>query len=390
VKLADDPSFNLRWRTAEVLGRYPASKEAREALFALVEGASGVVRNMAALKLSGQLKTETRWLGPEALRLYRGLRSMFTQYGSKCKLDDADWGWRCIGEALARMGPRGRETLQECLAQTEDPLLAERAWDVLHVKLSAYKFVKTDPKDAMKGYQAHPRFRKTTPKAPRPPSEPIMMPFLFQGFDGVAFRKQEGTLAGNLRHESGGWLTLSSTFREIPIAESEGAKDEPKNRYARAIRGRCLVEGRRSDYRVSKGRIRVEIDLLREDADSAATVCLVAEANRWKDSTISVGFRADGVLEYREANRRMHPVEATLPQGQWGRLFIEADLDAGTYRFDADTGEGRRRLAEKIPFQRTEKINILLVYPNGREGTMTGLDRVRVYVDNPAHPKATP
>lgn len=390
VKLAADPSFNLRWRTAEVLGRYPASKEAREALFALVKDSSGVVRTMAAIKLSLQLKADTRWLGPEALRLYRELRNLFIQYGSKCQLDDADWGWRCIGEALARMGVRGRGTLQECLAQTEDSLLAERAWDVLYVKLSAYKFMKIKPAEAMAGYRAHPRYREAVPKTPKSPSEPIMMPYLYQGFDGVAFRKQKGALGGNLRHESGGWITLSPDFKEIAIAEAKKDKDKPPNRYARAIRGRCMVEGRRSDYRVSKGRIRVEVDVLREDADSAATVCLVAETNRWKDSTISFGFKADGTLEYRDAKRRMHPVKATLPQGQWGRLFIEADLDAGTYRFDADTGEGRRRLAEKVPFHRTGQINILLVYPNGRTGTMTGVDRVRVYVDNPAHPKAIP
>jgi len=84
----------------------------------------------------------------------------------------------------------------------------------------------------------------------------------------------------------------------------------------------------------------------------------------------------------------MRAVEATLPQGKWGRLFVEADLDAGTYRFDADTGDGRRRLAESIPFARENPINVLVVYPNGRDGTITGVDRVRVFVDNPAHPEA--
>ncbi|MBT3378765.1 MAG: HEAT repeat domain-containing protein [Lentisphaerae bacterium] len=389
VELASDQSIGVRWRTTEVLARYPNSPEARNALFGLLTDSSGAVRNMAALKLSGFLQTSTRWVGPEALQLYRELSKQFRKYGESSQLNDADWGWRCVGEALARMGTRGQGVLRECLAQTEDSQLAERAWDVLHVELSAYKFLKTDPAEAMKGYRAHPRFRKAAPPVPKAPVEPIMMPYIYQGFDGEAFRKQQGTLAGNLRHESGGWITLSKTFPEIATVERKDDDGKAAGRYARAIRGRCMVEGRRSDYRISKGRIRAEIDVLREDADSAASICLLPEANRWKDSTICVGFRADGMLEYREANRRMHAVEASLPQGKWGRLFIEADLDAGTYRFDADLGEGRRKLVEKIPFTRKEKINLILVYPNGRNGTITGIDRIRVFVDNPGHPEAS-
>lgn len=383
IRLTSDASFDLRWRAARVLGRFPALQEAKEALFRLLDDPHAVVRSMAAVQLGSSHRTHTRWVGPAHLRLVRKLIGMFSRYGDQCQDDDAQWGWRCIGDALMSLGPRGEAALRRFLAQDADKALAARAWDVLHVKLSAYKFVKITPKEAHQGYRQHPRVRTGVPGPPALVSEPAMMPYLIHDLETDLKPSGPSKIIGDSRHETGKWHTFSKDYPDLRIRGTK--RGDANTRYARVIRGQGLLECSRSDYLPTSGRARVQVDLLRESGDSDLGVLFTAPANRWRGSTLQVRLDSKGVVQFMDSKRRWHATPTQVPVGQWVTLVMDVDLDDRRYSISMDSGAEAVHCGDVAPFACEHPLGALIFYPNGTEDNRTGVDNVRVTVSNPAH-----
>jgi len=383
IRLTSDASFDLRWRSARVLGRFPASQGAQDALFRLLDDPHPVVRNMAALQLAGSHRTHTRWVGLKHLRLVRKLIARFRRYGDQCQDDDAHWGWRCIGEALVNLGPRGEDALRQFLAQDRDRALAERAWDVLYVKLNAYKFLKITPEQAHQGYRQHPRVRASVPAPPATIPEPVMMPYLAHDFETGLKPAGPSKIIGDSRHETGKWQTFS---KDAPAPRIRTTKrGDADARYARVIRGQGLLECSRSDYLPSDGRARVVVDLLRESPDSDLGIFFTAPADRWRGSTIQVRIDTKGVVLFMDSKRRWHATSTQVPVGRWITLALDVDLDGRRYRVAVDSGAGAVPCGDEAAFALHHPLGVLIFYPNGAEGNRTGVDNVRATVSNPAH-----
>jgi len=154
IKLTKDPSDKVRWNVANVLGGF-GTPESLEALYSFLDDTHPTVRNMAALKLSTLIRADSGKYGDFWHKVFAKLRSKFATYNDKYNGSDSDWGWRCFGEALERMGSDGIETLTEFLNQKNDKLLADHAWRILYVKQSGNKFIPITPQEAEKGYEQY-------------------------------------------------------------------------------------------------------------------------------------------------------------------------------------------------------------------------------------------
>lgn len=383
VDLTSDPSFDIRWRAARVLGRYPSSADAKAALVKLLDDPRPVVRSMAVLQVGSQYRTGTRWVGPEHLDMVRKLTAMFAAYGDNSTSPDASWGWRCVGEALSKLGPRGEQALRQFLTQRSDKALADCAWDVLFVTLNPYKFVKTTPEEAHRGYLEHPTVKPTGAPPPPPLAEPAMMPYLVQDFEQRASSDDQKQPFADGRRESGRWHTLSKEFPDVRV--TTGKRDGADNRYARLIRGRGLLEGGRIDYLLSSHRAQARLDLLRETSDSDLAVLFTCEADRWRGSTLQVQVDQAGVLKYMDAERRWHATSAKVEPGQWITLELDVDLATRTYSLMLDSGSGSSPQAERVAFRAEHPLNLLILYPNAPADNRTGIDNVMVTATNPAH-----
>jgi len=387
IEQAAAPSFRVRWRAARVLGRYPKDENARAVLIKLLDDPHPVVRNMAVLNVAGIYRTNTRWIGSEQLDMVRGLADRFARYGAQCTDDGASWAWRCLGEALLNLGPRGEEALRAFLAQDTDEVLAERAWDVLYVKLNTYKFLKTTAKEAAQGYRQHPRFRPAAPSQPGTLSEPQMMPYLIQDFQQRPSPKDADSPFSDGRHQSGRWNTFSKDFPDVRIAKAKQADTD--NQYARLIRRCGLLEGSRIDYLLAAGKARIRFDLLRESSDSDLGVLFTCVADRWRGSTVQIQVDGKGTLKYMDTERRWHATSVTVQTGEWVTLGIDVNLDAQTYDVSlksADTDV--TRAADRVEYRSDHPLSQLIFYPNAPDQNMTGIDNVAITVTNPACARA--
>ena len=119
-----------RFAAAEALGNIARSSEAIELLITTLNHDDQTVANRAAVSL-GELaalkRTETAALRPKMLA---ALVTAFKKH-SDAKRDDAEWGWRPVGNAILDCGDEGADALRRIRDQRDDMRLAELAWRVV-------------------------------------------------------------------------------------------------------------------------------------------------------------------------------------------------------------------------------------------------------------------
>jgi hypothetical protein len=129
VGLKDKVRFP-RFAAAEALGNIARSSEAIELLITTLNHDDDTAANRAAVSL-GQLaalkRLETAALRPKMLA---ALSAAFKKH-SDAKRDDAEWGWRPVGNAILDFGDEGADALRRIRDQRDDMRLAELAWRVV-------------------------------------------------------------------------------------------------------------------------------------------------------------------------------------------------------------------------------------------------------------------
>lgn len=379
LPLRHDRQPKVRWAAAQALGQV-ADRDARHALGEMLADEHPTVRDMAALQLSSLLASNSRWLGLEQHQLLKRLAELFGRYGSTCKGRDAEWGWRCLGEALLRLGPRGDAALQAMLQQTADLQLAERAWQSLYVRQSGDRFIPITAEQAEVGYRQHPR-RRADCRPPATLDEPERMPYLVQDM-GAPEWATDAADVGEARSPAGRWRRASGPIAPLALDAGTVPPSRALNAAAAADGTPVSIEGRRWDYALQDGPVWLRLALCRQQPDSALLLSFTDGGTH--ASSLRVLVDGQGRVHCADAQGGWTPTPLACPPGQWVHLGLDIDLDQGRYDLWATPPAGRQLGARAVTLRRQPQYNALLLFPQGPPGTQVLVAGVEVTVPNPA------
>ncbi|MCC6681120.1 MAG: HEAT repeat domain-containing protein [Phycisphaeraceae bacterium] len=372
---ADHENWLVRWNVARAL-EHIATPESTDCLARLLDDPHPTVRSMATRNLSLRLHSDTRWVGGMGYEVIDKLAARFGEYGQSSTRDDADWGWRTIGEALDRLGPRGHEALEHYLNQNEDAVLADRAWRVLYVKQEAHQPVTITEEEAEAGYREYPLHRSASTLSPVMPvaeSEPALMPYMVQDFNSETASENSVT-AGNPISDEGGW-------RDVILV------DDPRTTSGKCVRimrdqEKGVGFGFRRDYRLCGGQLKISFSVLLEQPQSGLTVWLT-DSGKWQGN-LRLQLGPAGQMLLFNGEGRSIPVGAGFAPGVWHRFELNADLDRRRFTLYAITPAGKQTLAGNAALAQVEQINAFVLLPAGESGCAGLIDDIDWQVTNPA------
>lgn len=366
------PDWLLRWNAARAL-EFTYPEGANDRLFEMFDDPHPTVRNIAVRNLAKRLKTETRWVGGLQHDVITKLTGTFAGYGENCTRDDAEWGWRSTGLALLQMGPRGREVLERFLNQSEDPLLAHRAWHVLNVKEQDFDVVIISEEEAEAGYRQHPSRRSPAATPTDAAAEPAWMPYIVNDFNSAAATDGE---FGNGYTEEGRW-------RRAQLADTDASGDGRSLQVAAGAGMESTTDNVRLDYRVNDGKLRVAFSVMIEQPQAGVTVWATS-SNNW-EGNLRVQVDGHGVSWY-DKNGRATLIPHTIEVRQWHRFELLVDLDKRRFSIAAVSDDQRRLLlanqtvADNLEY---DEFNSVVFVPSGPEGSECRVDDFTYEVSNP-------
>ena len=362
----------VRWNAARAL-QFIYPNGANERLFEMLDDPHPTVRNIAARNLTKRLKTDTRWVGGLQHAVIAKLTDRFAGYGENSTHDDAEWGWRSTGIALQQMGPRGREALERFLNQSDDPLLAHRAWHILNVKEQDFDVVIIDEDEAEAGYREHPSRRNTATGSLTAPDEPAWMPYITSDFNNATVTDGE---FGNGYAETGRW-------RRTQLSDIDASGNGQSLRLATGQGMKSTSDNVRLDYRVNDGKLRVAFSV-RIDKPEAGVTVWATSSNDW-GGNLRVQVRGDGVSWF-DADGRATLVPHKVNTGRWHRFEMTADLDQRRFSIAAVDGNERRPIVADQPMAddlKYDEYNSVVFVPSGPDGSACYVDDFTYEVSNP-------
>lgn len=364
----------VRWNAARAL-EFIGATDATDRLFALLDDPHPTVRNIAVRNLSYRLRSETMWVGGWHARTIDKLKSMFAKYGQDSTMEDREWAWRAIGLALLRMGPRGKQILEQYQRDTSDPVLAHRAWHALNVVENDNNVVIITEEEAEAQYQRHPSKSGNAESASEAPAEPKWMPYLQENFDALDDQQAAG-------HEFGNPLTHSGLWRKVNVVKADGANGQ----CLRVVAGNgieSVAEALRLDFRISEGQLKADFLVQREQPESQLILWLTS-SNQW-EGNVRIEVGPEGVAGY-DADGRRVATELAAEPGVWYHLEIRADLDKRTVSLYHHDGDKVVPLASDIamPSQlQYDEYNMCVLLPGGPDGAGSLIDSLNYQVTNP-------
>lgn len=362
----------VRWNAARAL-EFIYPEGANERLFEMFDDPHPTVRNIAVRNLAKRLKTETRWVGGMQHDVIAKLTDTFAAYGENSTRDDAEWGWRSTGLALLQMGPRGREELERFMNQTDDPILADRAWNVLNVKEQDFDVVIISEEEAEAGYREHPSRRSSAVSPAAAPAEPAWMPYIVSDFNSVSVTDGE---FGNGYAEEGRW-------RRVRLADDDALGGGRSLRLSAGAGMESTPDNVRLDYRVNDGKLRVAFSLKLDQSGAGVTVWATS-SNNW-EGNLRVQVAGDGVSWF-DKDGRATLIPQTIEAGQWHRFELIADLDKQRFSIAAVNGDQRKQLVANQPIAdnlKYDEYNSVVFVPSGPEGSESLVDDFTYEVSNP-------
>jgi HEAT repeat protein len=93
--------------------------------------------------------------GPARDQVLADLAGFFRHYGDGCQRTDREWGWRSVGNALLLFEEQGTAMLQTMMAESDNRLLSDRAWRILHLRQGDRFFPISEQQDAA-AHRLHP------------------------------------------------------------------------------------------------------------------------------------------------------------------------------------------------------------------------------------------
>ena len=90
-------------------------------------------------------------------RMLAALKLDFERFGTGCWRNDADWGWRPVGNAIRAFGEEGEAVLRELRDQRMDLKLAENAWKTMDLHQQPNTFSEVDERQNEEAYSHRPK-----------------------------------------------------------------------------------------------------------------------------------------------------------------------------------------------------------------------------------------
>lgn len=370
---AGHDDWHVRWSVARAL-EFIHPPQAAEVLLGMLDDPHATVRNMAARNLANRLAAETRWVGGLHRQAIDKLTAMFADYGQSSAADDAEWGWRGVGIALRKIGPRGVEALQRFLVQVDDPVLAHRAWHALYVEENDFDVKTIEIEEAEQAYRQHPSQRTDAASIPlAEEAEPAWMPYIVEDFDDIT-DAVGGSGSGDA--PSGQW-PADAVLVPAPVGDGNCLRLTAKSGIE------SIVDAKRLDYRVSQGKLRIRFSMKRE-SEAAEVTAWATSSNQWEGG-LRVMAGPDGVSYFDEAGRAIASgVDAAA--GRWYQFELIADLDRHRFSIDMLDADQRRKIAEDVSLSSDLsyfEFNTLVFIPGGENGARSYIDQVVYEVSNP-------
>ncbi len=94
-------------------------------------------------------------LGPTREKVLSDVVTFFCQYGDGCRRTDREWGWRSVGNMLLLFKDEGKAELERVMGETDNRMLSDRAWRILHLRQGDGFFPITEEQDAA-AHRLHP------------------------------------------------------------------------------------------------------------------------------------------------------------------------------------------------------------------------------------------
>ncbi len=135
-----------RFAAVEALGNVAHNTEAVELLIVTLNDKDSTVANRAAVSLGKLAALKQAEIEPLRAKILAALTAAFEKH-SDAKRDDADWGWRPIGNAMLDCGDEGTAALRRMRDQRTDLRLAELAWRVVDLPQRSHAFSVVSPEE---------------------------------------------------------------------------------------------------------------------------------------------------------------------------------------------------------------------------------------------------
>jgi hypothetical protein len=378
INSTNDESPDVRYAAAMALGTFYLP-QSQQKLLEMVNDPHPTVNNRAAFELSKQLQSNTEWIGGAAYEAFNVLKAKYAGFNSNYRGEHSEWAWRCIGEGLQRLGPRGQNALEEFLL-ADDEVVADHSWRLLYAPQTGQEYVHVSPERADVEYRFHPKLRKA---AGGNRHEPAMMPYIVQDFDGFDFRIKDGS-AGDLRHHKGLWRHLGedSGCGVLQMIESPGRQNRVLRVGGSENAQSGFVDVLRTDYRITEGKIDARISFCRNNEQSGMMFWFT-DSGHWT-SNLKILVDSDGMLSCFDKDDRKITTDCQIPSDKWVNVGLRADLDSGIYEITIDDSAAQKTVVKDVLLKPGQSYNVILFMPSDKNSYML-VDNVSVEVTNPAY-----
>ncbi len=168
-----DPDRFTAFAAAEALGNLRRSNAAILPLIGTLSTLDSSVAARAAVSLGVIAARHEKEIASLRPHMLSALKLAFERYGAGCLRDDADWGYRPVGNALRAMGTEGEAALRQLRDQRVDLKLAELAWRVLDLHQQPNTFSEVTEQENEVAHARRPPANSDAAKAaPAAPAAP--------------------------------------------------------------------------------------------------------------------------------------------------------------------------------------------------------------------------
>jgi HEAT repeat protein len=353
-----DSQEYVRFACVGALGHLSRNPAAVEALLGQLDRADDVVvNNRAATALAEIIRRNDPAVAALRPKVLAALGKAYQRLGDGCSREDADWGYRPVGNAILAFGDEGEAVLRRFMLQRKDVRLAEQAWKSLCVRKEMARFDLVTEEENRRDF------------AQRPPSlHKYAVTRIGQDFEDAALFKPSVTgMVGRQDKALGRWGAFSANGPGIDAQVAHSGKQSLK-----LVRGKPSITVAVSRGVRDQANARLSVWVYRDGDSSAVTV------NGYGAGRGGVmGFYIDpaGILRLRDAKKDgWAATKLKVPARQWAQVQLTSDGPLGNYgaavvmNDKTQTSDVRAALPKETEIKRVE------FSPQGEAGTAVHMD----------------
>jgi hypothetical protein len=360
-----DPHRYARFAAAQALSSAPVTEEGVNLLLESLENDDVALADRAAVTLGALVRSDSEAVRPHRPRILDSLTGLLSKMGDGCEREDAEWGYRPVGEAILAFGEEGETVLRSLMEQETDRRLSQCAWRVLYFrqKRSDNYFNVITERENEAAFRARPSWM------PR-----MAIAHLCQDFENTRAMPDEvnGTV-GNAAAQTGRWNTFGP---KGPYLDREHAHEGARS--VRLVRGGSSLNGWTAQVMPADREYALEC-WMRRDLRGALILSLRNKGNVdaakifvSPSGQVHYGRQRDGQFAWQESG--LH-----LPEREWNALRLRVDPTEGVYRVAVSSdGQTWRESSLEAPVRASGGVYLLNFTPQGEAGTYVHIDDIQL------------